>query len=405
MRILHVTDTFLPKVGGAEIAIDQLVRAMSDLGDQCAVVAQRPRGLGREIDTPYPLFRYLNPRSSLWAGWWIDRRLKWINRQIGPFDAVIGHHAFPPGYAVVRFAQRHGVSSIVYPRGGDIYEVSRFRRKKRAWRKLTWALANASAVVCASAAMEQIVREIIGERAAAGGRIVRIPNGVNLQEMRRDSSTSKFASDTALACPFVLGLGRLIRRKGFHLLIDAFAFAAAAAELPAGWKLVIAGDGRELQALRAQARPLGDRVLFTGLVGGADKRWLLQNCRFMAAPSLEESFGNVALEAMACAKPVIASRASGFAEIVRDDQNGRLIEVGRVDSLKQAIQAYVKADLSVESARAVKTAEAFSWSTIALMYRELAQRLKVAQVPRPAGREITEATAAGGGTGGSTQCF
>src|SRR5689334_25402526 len=87
MRLFHVTDTFLPKVGGAEIAIDQLVRAMNDLGDQCAVVAQRPRGLGREINTPYPLFRYVNPRSSLWAGWWIERRLEWINRTIGPFEA------------------------------------------------------------------------------------------------------------------------------------------------------------------------------------------------------------------------------------------------------------------------------------------------------------------------------
>jgi glycosyltransferase involved in cell wall biosynthesis len=370
MRILHVTDTFLPKVGGAEIAIDQLVRAMSDLGDQCAVVAQRPRGLGREIDTPYPLFRYWNPRSSLWAGWWIERRLEWINRQIGPFDVVIGHHAFPPGYAAVRFAQRHGVPSIVYPRGGDIYEVSRFRRKKHAWRKLTWALTNATAVVCASAAMEGIVREIIGARAAED-RILRIPNGVNIEEMRQDASGSRFVSDAAFSSPFVLGLGRLIRRKGFHLLIDAF----AAAELPAGWKLVIAGDGRELEALRAQAQPLGDRVLFTGLVGGAEKRRLLQNCGFMAAPSLEESFGNVALEAMACGKPVIASRASGFAEIVRDGQNGHLIEVGSIDALRQAIEAYAKADLSAESARALETAEAFSWSTIATKYRELAQRL------------------------------
>jgi glycosyltransferase involved in cell wall biosynthesis len=376
MRILHVTDTFLPKIGGAEIAIDQLVLAMSDAGDQCAVVAQRPRGLGREIDTPYPLFRYLNPRSSLWAGWWIERRLEWINREIGPFDGVIGHHAFPPGYAAVRFAQRQGIPCIVYPRGGDIYEVSRFRRKKHAWRKLTWALSHASAVVCASEAMEQIVRAIIGA-SAAGGRIVRIPNGVNVEEMRQDASASRFSVDKNYRAPFVLGLGRLIRRKGFHLLLDAFASAA----MP-GWKLVIAGDGRELDALRAQAHPLGDRVLFTGLVGGPDKRWLLQNCRFMAAPSLEESFGNVALEAMACGKPVVASQASGFAEIVRDGQNGRLIDVARVDSLRQALETYASADLRAESGRALETARAFSWSTIAGKYRELVTRLQVRTEPR-----------------------
>src|SRR5205807_3760146 len=62
MRVVHVTDTFLPKVGGAEIAIDQLVRAMSRLGDQCSVLAQRPRGLRAEIETTYPLWRFPNPR-------------------------------------------------------------------------------------------------------------------------------------------------------------------------------------------------------------------------------------------------------------------------------------------------------------------------------------------------------
>src|SRR6185437_9844609 len=119
------------------------------------------------------------------------------------------------------------------PRGGDIYEVSRFRRKKQAWRKLTWALANASAVVCASDAMEQVVRGIIGPTTPQ--RIERIPNGVDVDDLRRDASTSRFASDAAFQAPFMLALGRTIRRKGFHLLIDAFA------SLPSGdWRLVIA---------------------------------------------------------------------------------------------------------------------------------------------------------------------
>src|SRR5206468_13016467 len=115
------------------------------------------------------------------------------------------------------------------------------------------------------------------------------------------------------------------------------------------WPLIIAGDGKGLDALRQQAAPLSDRVLFVGLVQGADKRWLLQRCRFMAAPSLEESFGNVALEAMACGKPVIASRASGFTEIVKDHQNGRLVEANNVQALTTALRDYVTSDLTRQS--------------------------------------------------------
>ena len=371
MRIVHVTDTFLPKVGGAEIAIDQLVRAMNADGQQCAVLAQRARGLktAHEIQTPYRLMRFASPRSSLWAGWWIERHLRRLSEEFGTPDVLIGHHAFPPGYACVRYALRRGLPSIVYPRGGDIYEVSRFRRKKHAWRKLTWALTHASAVVCASAAMEQIVREIIGEDAAAG-RLVRIPNGVNLDELQGNASASCFAMDARYQSPFVLALGRAIRRKGFHLLIDAFGSTASS-----DWKLVIAGEGRELGGLRKQAEPFGERILFTGLVEGADKRWLLQHCRFMAAPSLEESFGNVALEAMACGKPVIASRASGFADIVEDRENGLLVDVGDVQSLRAAIETMERGDLRAESEAARRTAADFSWQSIAARYRELIQRV------------------------------
>jgi glycosyltransferase involved in cell wall biosynthesis len=127
---------------------------------------------------------------------------------------------------------------------------------------------------------------------------------------------------------------------------------------------------------------LGERVIFTGLVQDADKRWLLQNCRFMAAPSLEESFGNVALEAMACGRPVIASRASGFAEIVREGgqggegKNGRLVEVGSVAALAKALADYTSRDLAAEVAESLRTAEAFSWESIARRYVELIERVR-----------------------------
>lgn len=368
MRWVHVTDTFLPKIGGAEIAIDQLVRAMTARGDACAVLAQRPKGLAGEIEVPYRLNRFSNPRSSRWAGWWIERHLDQLVKDFGRPDVLIGHHAFPPGYAGVSYGKRHGIPTIVYPRGGDIYEVSRFRRKKHAWRKLAWALANASAVVCASEAMEKIVHGIIGP--STSQRIERIPNGVDVDELRRDASTSRFAADPEFEGPFVLGLGRAIRRKGFHLLIDAFASIANT-----DWRLVIAGDGRELPPLQQQAEPLGDRVRFAGLVEGADKRWLLQHCQFMAAPSIEESFGNVALEAMACGKPVVASRASGFAEIVKDRANGRLVDVGDVASLAEALREMMSCDLSAISSAASQTAQSFAWTSIAQRYDDLARSL------------------------------
>jgi glycosyltransferase involved in cell wall biosynthesis len=368
MRLVHVTDTFLPKVGGAEIAIDQLIRAMTQSGDECALLAQRPQGMKQEVQTPYRIMRFANPRSSLWAGWWIERHLRKLLEQFGTPDALMAHHAFPPGYAAVDLARQLKIPCLVYPRGGDIYEVSRFRKKKHAWRKLTWALQHASAVICASEAMEQMVREILGN---TGQRIVRIPNGVNIDELRQAATDSRFAGDAVFAGPLVLAMGRTILRKGFHFLIEAWA-----ALPPSDWKLVIAGDGRELPNLKQMAAPLGNRVQFTGMVLGADKRWLLQHCQFMAAPSLEESFGNVALEAMACGKPVIASRASGFAEIVTDGQNGLLVEIGNISALAGALSQMMGMDRMALNAAAARTAKQFGWPIIAQRYRELITELR-----------------------------
>src|ERR1051325_2626838 len=113
MRVLHVTDTFLPKIGGAEIALDQLTRGMNALETmEVSVLAQVNRGISPTLDVPYPVHRFSRPRTNLFAGWWIVRHIKRLHRQ-KPFDVIIGHHAFAPGYACVKFGQMAGIPSIV----------------------------------------------------------------------------------------------------------------------------------------------------------------------------------------------------------------------------------------------------------------------------------------------------
>ncbi len=378
MRVLHVTDTFLPKIGGTEITIDQLSRAMNELGIVSIVLAPNPRGFGRagigwrEAERPYVVHRYTRPQSSIWAGWWIRRQIRDLEERHGPFDAVIAHHAFPPGYACVKYLAGRGRPVIVYTHGGDVYEGSRFRRKKIAWRKLGWALARSSAVVCGSATMERLVEKIIGQ-SIARQRIVRIANGVNLAEIRADAGESRFANDDRLSGPYFLGLGRVIRRKGFDLLVDAF--GKLDTTVRRDWKLVIAGDGAAMTELQQHAASLKEAVVFTGPVNGVDKSWLLQNCRFMAAPSREEAFGIVALEAMACGKPVVASEASGFSEIVQNGINGELVDLKCPEALRESIAKFMAVDLNRFHGASHQTAQKFNWLAIAREWINLIEQL------------------------------
>jgi len=72
---------------------------------------------------------------------------------------------------------------------------------------------------------------------------------------------------------------------------------------------------------------------------------------------------------------VIASRASGFTEIVRDRENGLLVDVDDVQSLRAAIEMLQRGDLTAESTAALRTAADFSWQSIAARYRELIEHV------------------------------
>jgi glycosyltransferase involved in cell wall biosynthesis len=78
---------------------------------------------------------------------------------------------------------------------------------------------------------------------------------------------------------------------------------------------------------------------------------------------------------MACGKPVIASNASGFAEIVHDHQNGRLVPTNNVHALTTALNDYLTQDLTPQSHQATQTAQSFAWPTIAQRYLTLIHSL------------------------------
>jgi glycogen synthase len=195
-----------------------------------------------------------------------------------------------------------------------------------------------------------------------------IPNGV-------DASGDPPA--IALELPFdrfVLGLGRVVGKKGFDLLIKAFARLERHQDLG----LVIGGDGPAMGKLRDAVSALGldGRVAFPGTLSRGQVVWALSNAAVLVMPSRVEPFGIVALEGLAAGCPVIVTSRGGAPEVVRDGQDGLVVDPFDLEALSGAI-GRVLGDAAlrnrlVDSGR-VRVGD-FAWDRITDRYLEVYRR-------------------------------
>lgn len=131
-------------------------------------------------------------------------------------------------------------------------------------------------------------------------------------------------------------IAQLIPRKGHRVLIEAL---VRLGERAANLQVLCLGRGPELAGLERAAADagLGDRVQFPGFVD--DLPAWLAHFDFIVHPALMEGLGVSLLQASAAGVPVIATRAGGMPEAVRDGVNGRLVAPGDADELASAIDS------------------------------------------------------------------
>lgn len=142
----------------------------------------------------------------------------------------------------------------------------------------------------------------------------------------------------------IVSVGRLVAKKGFDLLIRAF----AGLDRP-NVRLRIAGDGPERTALvgLAKAEGVADRVGFLGAQPHAEALALIRSGAVFALPCRTSATGDrdgipvVLMEAMAAGKPVIAGRLETIAELVEDGVSGLLVPPDNVPALTEALRRLV----------------------------------------------------------------
>jgi glycogen(starch) synthase len=177
--------------------------------------------------------------------------------------------------------------------------------------------------------------------------------------------------------PRLLCLGRLQRQKGFDIALSAL--AAIIDRFP-HIRLTVAGDGPERAALERQAAKLNltGAVDFIGWVPPDQVPELLNEATIVLMPSRFEGFGLVALEAGWMARPVIAARVGGLAEVVAHEQTGLLIRSESTLALAEAIAFLLShpeqaAQMGLAGRR--RAQELFSWEVCLQSYDALYRKL------------------------------
>lgn len=166
-----------------------------------------------------------------------------------------------------------------------------------------------------------------------------VPMGVDLDEFHPRNFDKTWRDQFGKKPKIILGVGRLIKWKGFEYLVRAFAIVLR--KFPEA-KLVIVGKGPEETNLKSLAKRLGlelDKdlskgvIFFLGSIGPGMLPKIYASSDLVVSPSItipktgeKEGQGNVVLEARASGVPVIASRSGGLVDTVDGKTNGLLFE-------------------------------------------------------------------------------
>jgi L-malate glycosyltransferase len=320
MLTVHI-DTARTWRGGQNQAL-LTVLGLRARGHRTVLVAH-PHGELRRRAAEGPDLLPLAPRSELdlAAAW----RLARILRDLRP--AIIHAHD-PHGVAMAAAAIGFGTGPSPAPRLVASRRVD-FALKLNALSR--WKYRQVSAFLCASAC----IREMLLAQGLPADRLFTVHEGIDLEHV--DAAPPTSVRETFWLphnVPVVGCIGALVEHKGHRYLVDAAAHVVR--DVPEA-RIVILGEGHLRPELTRQVKAHGleRHVLLPGF--RPDVLSLLKTFDIFVMPSLTEGLGTSILDALACRRPVVASRVGGIPEVVDDGRTGLLVPPRDPESLAAAL--------------------------------------------------------------------
>jgi len=338
MKILMVTNTFAPHVGGVARSVVSFSDKFRELGHQVLVVCPSFDNTETTKDVlRVPAIEHF--RNSDFS---VPLPIpSGVHRRIDEFDPDIvhSHHPFLLGDTALRVGAEQGIP-VVFTHHTQ-YDKYAHHFKGGDW-KLTRTFINDLDVgycnLCdAVVAPSQTVAADLAARDVTARTEV-IPTGIDVEFWNKQVIPNVHQEHGIPADAFVVGhVGRLAGEKNLPFLAESVAtFLASCSN---AW-FVVAGVGPCEADIRlaCEKHHVIDRVLICGVMSPAELRSLYQSFDVFAFASKSETQGIVLAEAMAAGSPVVAIDAPGVREIVSDQINGRLLHEETTDAFVEALQ-------------------------------------------------------------------
>jgi len=337
LHLLWLTEHYYPGQGGMARSCDRLVQSLRALGVCIDVVhftsrvsswaferKQQGRYLACPLDDDVP-----HTLRCLWNLLATDATLRTLTH-------VVAFGGFVPLLAAPTYAAWLHVPLVTLLRGND-FDLGLFTPGRRA--VLCEALERAARVCVVSRENVARIRALVPQAQA-----VCLPGGIDLETWcplpSEQQAAAAWRQHTAAPERRVLGLfGTIKKKKGGLFLLQALRDAGCAQR----FHLLCIGTFEEsiVQWLDAQR----DAVSST-LYPFMERFHLLQYylaCDLLVLPSFYDGFPNVLLEAMALARPVLASTAGGMGDVLQDGQHGFLFAPGDLHGCRSALQRAARA--------------------------------------------------------------
>lgn len=350
--------------GGAERVASVLTNGWAEQGNDVSILTfEHGEGQSYPIDRLVRLRRLglLRASNHLWQGLRENaRRIRILRRAIRESQPDI----------VVSFMDQTNVLTLLATRGLKIPVIISERtdplhhRIGRLWdwlRRVCYPIADI--LVCPTNASLVRFQAMTKVRGVAISNPLVIP--LNVKPQLRSEGSGRL----------LIAMGRLVRQKGFDLLLDAF---ARIADRHPDWSLTIIGKGPLRPELEQQrtALKLDDRVYFAGEL--ADPFPLLCSADLFVFSSRFEGFGMALAEAMACGLPVVSFDCpEGPRDIIRDGIDGVLVPPEDVDALAGALDRLMSnaKERGRLAARAPEVTTRFSRERILSMWQKIFNEL------------------------------